>query len=162
MSSSVCRKLYCVVLNRQSLILRDLKKQHVTNMMACNYCNVSLMKWLCTHILMDDFDITVLFVWFQYNTDNSLVSSPIEGFYIYYRPFHSSELFQNVTLLQPSVRTHLLKNLQPGTEYLIKMQSFNGAGNSPFSNKVAKKTKGGLFHSYCVINLSLIVAKAHS
>ncbi|KAL4229419.1 hypothetical protein ACF0H5_012457 [Mactra antiquata] len=74
---------------------------------------------------------------------NIVSSIPIEGFYIYYKPYHAkNEPFQNVTLLQPSVRTHLLTNLQPGTEYLIRMQSFNGAGNSSFSNEVVEKTLG--------------------
>lgn len=69
-------------------------------------------------------------------------STPIEGFFIYYKPYHASDDFQNVTLLQASVRVHLLTNLLGGTEYLIKMQSFNDAGRSPFSNEVVKKTIG--------------------
>ncbi|WAR13001.1 IHOG-like protein [Mya arenaria] len=74
--------------------------------------------------------------------EDALASSPIEGFYIYYKPYHSSEPFQNVTLLEPSVRAHLLQDVMLGTEYLIKMQSFNAAGNRSFSNQAVMKTEG--------------------
>ncbi|XP_053408068.1 cell adhesion molecule-related/down-regulated by oncogenes-like [Mercenaria mercenaria] len=74
---------------------------------------------------------------------NVVTLTPIEGFYIYYKPFHAEkDPFQNVTLLEPSVRSHLLTNLFPGTEYLIRMQSFNGVGDSPYSNEVVERTKG--------------------
>ena len=80
---------------------------------------------------------------FQYHvSEDALASSPIEGFYISYKPYDSSEPFQNVTLLEPSIRAHLLKDLLPGTDYMIKMQSFNAAGNSSFSNMAVEKTKG--------------------
>lgn len=73
----------------------------------------------------------------------SVTSSPIEGFFIFYKPYHPEEApFQNVTLLEPSVRAHLLTKLLPSTEYAIKMQSFNSAGKSAFSNQVVEITKG--------------------
>ncbi|XP_052258985.1 cell adhesion molecule-related/down-regulated by oncogenes-like isoform X2 [Dreissena polymorpha] len=81
-------------------------------------------------------------VWQYHASEDAKASSPIEGFYIHYRPYHTVDPFLNVTLLEPSVRSHLLKDLLPGTEYLIRMQSFNAAGNSSFSNEAVKKTLG--------------------
>lgn len=76
----------------------------------------------------------------QYLSDSS---SPIEGFFIFYKPYHPEEgPFQNVTLLEPSVRAHLLTKLLPSTEYAIRMQSFNSAGKSVLSNQVVERTKG--------------------
>ena len=83
--------------------------------------------------------VNMFFLLFQYNT---ITSSPIEGFFIFYKPYHAVEPFQNVTLLEPSVRAHLLTKLQPSTEYTIQMQSFNSAGKSSLSNQVVERTKG--------------------
>ena len=81
-----------------------------------------------------------MFLYFQYL---SITSSPIEGFFIFYKPYHPEEgPFQNVTLLEPSVRAHLLTKLLPSTEYAIRMQSFNSAGKSVLSNQVVERTKG--------------------
>ncbi|XP_025100220.1 LOW QUALITY PROTEIN: cell adhesion molecule-related/down-regulated by oncogenes-like [Pomacea canaliculata] len=66
--------------------------------------------------------------------------SPIEGFHIFYKPFDSAEDFENITLIGAGIRNHLLTDLKPDTEYTIKMQCFNTAGVSDFSNTVVKRT----------------------
>ncbi|KAL3884863.1 hypothetical protein ACJMK2_024964 [Sinanodonta woodiana] len=78
-------------------------------------------------------------VMWQYKTSET---SPVEGFFIYSKPYHSSEEYKRLMLLGPNLRAHMLKNLTPDTEYSIKMQSFNTAGYSEFSNTVVRRTLG--------------------
>ncbi|KAK6168430.1 hypothetical protein SNE40_020965 [Patella caerulea] len=69
-------------------------------------------------------------------------SPQIEGFNIFYKPYdHPGEYKQN-NLPGASVREYLLKYLKSDTEYSIKMQSYNSAGKSDFSNVVVKRTRG--------------------
>ncbi|XP_060071990.1 brother of CDO-like [Ylistrum balloti] len=70
-------------------------------------------------------------------------TSQIEGFFLYYKPFSSQNEYESVQMMEPTARTYLLSPLQPNTEYSIKIQSFNAAGNSDFSNIVVKRTLGG-------------------
>ncbi|OWF35977.1 brother of CDO-like isoform X2 [Mizuhopecten yessoensis] len=70
-------------------------------------------------------------------------TSQIEGFFLYYKPFSSQDEYESVQMMEPTARTYLLSPLQPNTEYSIKIQSFNAAGNSDFSNVVVKRTLGG-------------------
>lgn len=69
-------------------------------------------------------------------------SSPIEGFFLFYKPFDSKEDYKKEMLMEPALRVYLLTDLEPGTEYSIKMKCFNSAGMSEFSNSVAMKTQG--------------------
>jgi hypothetical protein len=68
-------------------------------------------------------------------------SAPIEGFYIYYKPYSSPGEYKQHPLLGSTLRSHLITKLTPNTEYSIKMQCFNSAGQSEFSNAVVKPTK---------------------
>ncbi|KAK7487638.1 hypothetical protein BaRGS_00021188, partial [Batillaria attramentaria] len=68
-------------------------------------------------------------------------SSPVKGFYVFYKPFESDGEFEKVTLKGAGITQHTLAELKPDTEYTIKMQSYNHAGASEFSNIVVKRTK---------------------
>ncbi|KAJ8316016.1 hypothetical protein KUTeg_006030 [Tegillarca granosa] len=72
-------------------------------------------------------------------------TSPIEGFFLYYKPFSSTDDYKKLALLQAGVRVHLLNNLTPNTEYSIKLQCFNAAGTSKNSTPVVKRTGPGPF-----------------
>ena len=67
-------------------------------------------------------------------------SSPIEGFYIYYKPFHSQEADKQIPILGAGIRQHILDRLNPDTEYSIRMQCFNSAGTSDYSTTVVQRT----------------------
>ncbi|KAL8592957.1 hypothetical protein ACOMHN_050784 [Nucella lapillus] len=67
-------------------------------------------------------------------------SSPIDGFYIFYKPYASKEDYEKEVLRGASIRNHLLTGLDPDTEYSIKMKCFNSVGASDFSNMVVKRT----------------------
>ncbi|GAB1603240.1 cell adhesion molecule-related/down-regulated by oncogenes-like [Argonauta hians] len=69
-----------------------------------------------------------------------LKSVPISGFIIFYKPYHLDVSFSNITLYEPVLRKHIIKNLKPGTDYRIKMECFNKYGYSKFSNKVVQRT----------------------
>ncbi|XP_071175632.1 interference hedgehog-like isoform X2 [Mytilus edulis] len=69
-------------------------------------------------------------------------SSPIEGFFLYYKPFNSKGDYKKEMLMQPSIRTYLVVELKAATEYSLKMQCFNSEGMSDFSNTVVMKTQG--------------------
>ena len=73
-----------------------------------------------------------------------LDQSPIEGFFIYYRPYseHNPALFEKETLMGSELRRHIIRALRPNTQYSIKITCFNGAGESEDSNEVVKKTLG--------------------
>ncbi|KAL5019658.1 hypothetical protein ScPMuIL_002550 [Solemya velum] len=76
----------------------------------------------------------------QYIPDES---SPIEGVLIFYKPYGSPEKFTKQRLYGPNLEKHVLQQLRSETEYSIKMQCFNSAGESGFSNTVVKRTLGG-------------------
>ncbi|XP_076438690.1 interference hedgehog-like isoform X2 [Babylonia areolata] len=67
-------------------------------------------------------------------------SSPIDGFYIFYKPYASKGDYTKEVLRGASIRNHLLTGLVPDTEYSIKMKCFNSVGASDFSNMVVKRT----------------------
>ncbi|XP_048246084.1 cell adhesion molecule-related/down-regulated by oncogenes-like [Haliotis rufescens] len=67
-------------------------------------------------------------------------SSPIEGFFIFYKPYDSKDQWKKITILETKVRGHVLGYLKPDTEYSIRMLCFNSAGNSDSSNTVVKRT----------------------
>ena len=96
------------------------------------------------HVLIVGYFIPITCPCFHFFQHNVVSSQPIDGFFIYYKPFHAEVEFEKIPLLSSSVRAYLLQGLQPGTEYLIKMQSFNSAGQSPFSNEVVERTPGRL------------------
>lgn len=70
-----------------------------------------------------------------------LDSVPIEGFFIYYRATHSAGDYLKITVLGSNTHSHIISHLLPDTSYDVKMQSFNIAGTSEFSNIYTCKTK---------------------
>lgn len=66
---------------------------------------------------------------------------PIEGFFIYYRATHSAGDYLKITVLGSNTHSHIISHLLPDTSYDAKMQSFNIAGTSEFSNIYTCKTR---------------------
>lgn len=58
---------------------------------------------------------------------------------LFYRPYASRADFQRV-LLDRHERTHELQQLHPDTDYLLRMKSFNSAGESVFSEDAVGRT----------------------
>ncbi|BFZ13662.1 hypothetical protein BsWGS_16700 [Bradybaena similaris] len=73
----------------------------------------------------------------QYKAETA---SPIEGFIIFYKPFGASEDKEKL-IPGAGIRNDVIRDLLPNTPYNIRMQSFNSAGRSQFSNQVVKTTK---------------------
>lgn len=69
--------------------------------------------------------------------------SPIEGFTLHYKEYSANNNFTALQLLEPTIRSYMIQDLKPATEYTIKVQSFNTAGYSDLSNEVVMRTKGG-------------------
>lgn len=67
-------------------------------------------------------------------------SVAIEGFFIYYRATISAGDYLKVTAMGVNTRSHIITHLLPDTSYDIKMQCFNVAGTSEFSNIYMVKT----------------------
>lgn len=65
---------------------------------------------------------------------------PVEGFFIHYRDTSSAGDYFKATSLGSNTRSHIITHLLPETSYDIKMQCFNVAGTSNFSNIVTNKT----------------------
>lgn len=59
---------------------------------------------------------------------------PIEGFFIYYRATTSAANYHKVTVIGGKTDKHIITHLEPKVTYEIKMQCFNLAGTSDFSN----------------------------
>ncbi|KAG8178123.1 hypothetical protein JTE90_020828 [Oedothorax gibbosus] len=74
----------------------------------------------------------------EYNDADSVT---IEGFFIHYRATHTAGKYLKVTVLGSNTRSHIISHLLPDTGYDIKMQCFNIAGTSDFSNIYTSKTK---------------------
>ncbi|XP_035204831.1 cell adhesion molecule-related/down-regulated by oncogenes-like [Stegodyphus dumicola] len=72
---------------------------------------------------------------------NDMDSVPTEGFFIHYRATHTAGKYLKVTVLGANTRSHIISHLLPDTGYDIKMQAFNDAGPSDFSNIYTCKTK---------------------
>ncbi|XP_061183938.1 cell adhesion molecule-related/down-regulated by oncogenes-like isoform X2 [Saccostrea echinata] len=70
--------------------------------------------------------------------------SPIEGFTLHYKEYGAKSNFTSLPLLEPTIRSYMIQDLKPATEYTIKIQSFNTAGYSDLSNEVVMRTKGGV------------------
>ncbi|CAG5120901.1 unnamed protein product, partial [Candidula unifasciata] len=73
----------------------------------------------------------------QYKAETA---SPIEGFIIFYKPFGASEDKEKL-IPGAGIRNDVIRDLIPNTPYNIRMQSFNSAGRSQFSNQVVKTTR---------------------
>ena len=65
---------------------------------------------------------------------------PVDGFFIHYRDTSSAGEYYKATSLGSNTRSHIITHLLPETSYDIKMQCFNVAGTSNFSNIVTNKT----------------------
>ena len=65
---------------------------------------------------------------------------PVDGFFIHYRDTSSAGEYYKATSLGSNTRSHIITHLLPDTSYDIKMQCFNVAGTSNFSNIVTNKT----------------------
>uniref|UniRef100_A0A8C4SLX4 Cell adhesion molecule-related/down-regulated by oncogenes n=1 Tax=Erpetoichthys calabaricus TaxID=27687 RepID=A0A8C4SLX4_ERPCA len=75
-------------------------------------------------------------------TPSSNNNTPIQGFYIYYRPTDSdNDSDYKKDIVQGTKHWHLISQLQPETSYDIKMQCFNEGGESEFSNVMICETK---------------------
>ncbi|XP_066115742.1 cell adhesion molecule-related/down-regulated by oncogenes isoform X1 [Saccopteryx bilineata] len=69
-------------------------------------------------------------------------NTPIQGFYIYYRPTDSdNDSDYKRDIVEGSKQWHMIGHLQPETSYDIKMQCFNEGGESDFSNVMICETK---------------------
>ena len=64
----------------------------------------------------------------------------IAGYVIYFKPFDSPDDYDKREIQGHDLEDHIITNLQPNTQYAIKMQCFNDKGASLFSNTVVKKT----------------------
>ncbi|XP_054167281.1 interference hedgehog-like [Oppia nitens] len=74
--------------------------------------------------------------WDHYDIDH--VS--IDGFFIYYRPSDFAGDYYKVAVMGAITRSHIITHLLPDKQYDIKMQCFNVAGTSEFSNIFMVKT----------------------
>uniref|UniRef100_A0AAY4E1Q9 Cell adhesion molecule-related/down-regulated by oncogenes n=1 Tax=Denticeps clupeoides TaxID=299321 RepID=A0AAY4E1Q9_9TELE len=69
-------------------------------------------------------------------------NTPIQGFYIYYRPTDSdNDSDYKRDVVEGNRHWHLIGQLQPETSYDIKMQCFNDGGESDYSNVMICETK---------------------
>ncbi|KAJ6222763.1 hypothetical protein RDWZM_001308 [Blomia tropicalis] len=67
-------------------------------------------------------------------------STPIDGFFIYYRASDSAGEYLKVTAPGSDIRQHNIAHLSPGMTYELKMRCFNPSGTSDFSNIYTVKT----------------------
>ncbi|XP_023656345.2 cell adhesion molecule-related/down-regulated by oncogenes [Paramormyrops kingsleyae] len=75
-------------------------------------------------------------------TPSSNNNTPIQGFYIYYRPTDSdNDSDYKRDVVEGLKQSHLIGQLQPETSYDIKMQCFNDGGESEYSNVMICETK---------------------
>ncbi|KAI5615951.1 cell adhesion molecule-related/down-regulated by oncogenes precursor, partial [Silurus asotus] len=75
-------------------------------------------------------------------TTSSNNNTPIQGFYIYYRPTDSdNDGDYKRDVIEGIKRWHMIGQLQPETSYDIKMQCYNDAGESDYSNVMICETK---------------------
>ena len=82
---------------------------------------------------------SIYLTWEHLNTD----SVPIEGFFIHYRATSSAGDYHKITVSGASVKNFVISHLAANTAYEIKMQCFNKAGVSTFSNIFVSKTAKG-------------------
>ncbi|KAG8434688.1 hypothetical protein GDO86_012880 [Hymenochirus boettgeri] len=86
-------------------------------------------------------DTQILLKWTYIPANNN--NTPIQGFYIYYRPTDSdNDSDYKRDKVEGGVKhRHLISHLQPETSYDIKMQCFNERGASDYSNVMMCETK---------------------
>ncbi|XP_043929079.1 brother of CDO [Protopterus annectens] len=84
-------------------------------------------------------ETTIMLKWMYTPSTNS---SPIHGFYIYYRPTDSdNDSDYKKDMVEGERYWHSITNLQPETSYDIKMRCYNKGGESEFSNVMICETK---------------------
>ncbi|KAL0972687.1 hypothetical protein UPYG_G00193470 [Umbra pygmaea] len=85
-------------------------------------------------------DTQIMLRWTYTPTSNN--NTPIQGFYIYYRPTDSdNDSDYKRDVVEGLKLWHLIGQLQPETSYDIKMQCFNDGGESEYSNVMICETK---------------------
>ncbi|XP_036990054.2 cell adhesion molecule-related/down-regulated by oncogenes isoform X1 [Artibeus jamaicensis] len=85
-------------------------------------------------------DTQIMLKWTYIPSINN--DTPIQGFYIYYRPTDSdNDSDYKRDIVEGSKQWHTIGHLQPETSYDIKMQCFNEGGESDFSNVMICETK---------------------
>ncbi|XP_076323511.1 interference hedgehog-like isoform X2 [Tachypleus tridentatus] len=80
---------------------------------------------------------TISLLWDLKETDPSV---PIEGFFVHYRSTLNAGDYVKVTVLGAEKRSCNITHLAAATSYDFKMQSFNMAGASEFSNILTSRT----------------------
>lgn len=85
-------------------------------------------------------DTQIMLKWTYTSSSNN--NTPIQGFYIYYRPTDSdNDSDYKRDLVEGMKQWHLISHLQPETSYDIKMQCFNEGGESEYSNVMICETR---------------------
>lgn len=80
----------------------------------------------------------------------------MEGFYVYYKLYSFPGNYQSETVMGSHLRYHILRGLQPGAEYSLRMQCFNVAGTGDYSNTVVRRTSGMCSCRFCLVFCVLI------
>ncbi|NXH18283.1 CDON protein, partial [Bucco capensis] len=85
-------------------------------------------------------DTQIMLKWTYITSSNN--NTPIQGFYIYYRPTDSdNDSDYKRDTVEGTKQWHLINHLQPETSYDIKMQCYNEGGESEYSNVMICETK---------------------
>ncbi|XP_026225519.1 LOW QUALITY PROTEIN: cell adhesion molecule-related/down-regulated by oncogenes [Anabas testudineus] len=85
-------------------------------------------------------DTQIMLRWTYSPSSNN--NTPIQGFYIYYRPTDSdNDSDYKRDVVEGVKHWHMIGELQPETSYDIKMQCFNDGGESEYSNVMICETK---------------------
>uniref|UniRef100_A0A4W6CCV5 Cell adhesion associated, oncogene regulated n=1 Tax=Lates calcarifer TaxID=8187 RepID=A0A4W6CCV5_LATCA len=85
-------------------------------------------------------DTQIMLRWTYSPSSNN--NTPIQGFYIYYRPTDSdNDSDYKRDVVEGVKHWHMIGHLQPETSYDIKMQCFNDGGESDYSNVMICETK---------------------
>lgn len=85
-------------------------------------------------------DTQILLRWTYTPSSNN--NTPIQGFYIYYRPTDSdNDSDYKKDVVEGFKFWHMIGELQPETSYDIKMQCYNDGGESEYSNVMICETK---------------------
>lgn len=89
----------------------------------------------------------ILLKWVYTDPSASDNSISLDGFFIHYRETVSAGEYFKVTSLGSNTRSHIITHLLPDTSYDLKIQGFNVAGASEFSNIWTNKTLGSSLSS---------------
>ncbi|XP_041850787.1 cell adhesion molecule-related/down-regulated by oncogenes [Melanotaenia boesemani] len=85
-------------------------------------------------------DTQIMLRWTYSTSSNN--NTPIQGFYIYYRPTDSdNDSDYKRDVVEGAKYWHMIGHLQPETSYDIKMQCFNEGGKSEYSNVMICETR---------------------